>query len=237
MILHEVMTPREIEQIYSLPEGSVRRDLSRGKFRSSEIRKSGGTWLITAREAHRVYAGELTFIPVKDDFEWVLDHVREELKNDTLNDLVRRVLDKPFMNNNDVKNLAGLYHEGLQQGIENGKYIPFAQWFYEHFEDRIEEVIEEMEKKERVKKAFIEAQGSDTDWSLAADKFVQWCIENNFDLESFDKFVEWISEDQIDDAWSFFFGYGNDFEKFADDWIEDHKEREEYLKFAKEEEE
>ena len=120
MCLHKVLTPREIEQIYSLPEGSVRRDLSRNKFRPSEIRKSGGTWLITEREARRVYTGKLTFIPVKDDFEWVLDHVREELKNVTLNDLVRRVLDKPFMNENDVKNLAGLYYDGLRNGMEDG---------------------------------------------------------------------------------------------------------------------
>lgn len=84
-------------------------------------------------------------IPVKGDFEWVLDHVREELKNDTLNELVRKVMGKPFMNDNDVKNLAGLYYDGLRNGMEDGKYIPFAQWFYEFFEERIEEVGDENE--------------------------------------------------------------------------------------------
>jgi len=139
MFLYEVMTPREIEIRYNLPHRSVIRDIHRNKFRPSEIRKSGRTWLITAREAHRVYAGELTFIPVKDDFEWVLDHVREELENPVLDDLVRKVMGKPSMDENDMKNLAGLYHDGLRNGSENGKYIPFAQWFYEFFEDQIEE--------------------------------------------------------------------------------------------------
>lgn len=139
MFLYEVMTPREIEIRYNLPHGSVIRDIHRNKFRPSEIRKSSGTWLITEREARRVYTGKLTFIPVKDDFEWVLDHVQQELKNDTLNELVRKVMGKPFMNDNDVKNLAGLYYDGLRNGMEDGKYIPFAQWFYEFFEDQIEE--------------------------------------------------------------------------------------------------
>ena len=139
MFLYKVKTTGEIEQEFGLPKNSVVRDIHRGRFRPSEIRKSGGTWLITAREARRVYTGELTFIPVIDDFEWVLYHVGEELKNDTLNDLVRRVLDKPFMDENEVKNLADLYHEGLRNGMEDGKYIPFAQWFYEFFEEKIEE--------------------------------------------------------------------------------------------------
>lgn len=236
MFLYEVMTPTEIEAKYNLPQGSVRRDLSRNKFRPSEIRKSGGTWLITAREARRVYTGELTFIPVKDDFEWVLDHVREELGNPVFDDLVRKVIDKPFMNENDVRHLAELYHDGLREGAEDGKYIPFPQWFYECYEDRIEEVIDEMEKekkKERIKQAFLEVHGSDTDWSLAADKFVDWVVQNGFKLKSFDSFVEWIDEDKIDDNWDFFYGYGSDFERFASDWVDDD-EQEEYLAFCRE---
>lgn len=233
MFLYEVMTPREIEIRYNLPHGSVIRDIHRNKFRPSEIRKSGSAWLITEREAHRVYTGELAFIPVKDDFEWVLDHVQQELKNDTLNELVRKVMGKPFMNDNDVKNLAGLYYDGLRNGMEDGKYIPFAQWFYEHFEDRIEEVIEEMNKKDRVKKAFLEVQDSDTDWSQAADKFVDWVVQNGFKLKSFDSFIDWISEDQIENTWDFFYGYGSDFERFAADWVDDD-EQEEYLAFCRE---
>ena len=145
MCLFKVLTTREIEQEFGLPKNSVVRDIHRGRFRPSEIRKSGSAWLITEREARRVYSGQLTFIPVKDDWDWVVEHVREELENPVLNDLVRRVLDKPFMDENEVKNLADLYNEGLRNGIEDGKYIPFAQWFYEFFEERIEEIIEERE--------------------------------------------------------------------------------------------
>ena len=133
MFLFEVMTSAEIEEKYSLPTGSVRRDLSRGKFRPSEIRKSGGTWLVTAREAKRVYTGKLTYIPVKDDWEWVTMHVKDELSNPIFDELVRNVLDKPYMDENDVLHLADIYWDGLQNGSEEGKYIPFAQWFYEFY--------------------------------------------------------------------------------------------------------
>jgi len=143
MFLYEVTTPREIELEYGLPHRSMTRDLHRGRFRKSEIRKSGATWLITKREAKRVYKSELTFIPVIDDFEWVLFHVRNELQNESFSDLVRRVLNKPFLDDNDVCRLADLYHDGLRDGIEDGKYIPFAQWFYEYFEDRILELENE----------------------------------------------------------------------------------------------
>jgi len=39
------------------------------------------------------------------------------------------------MDENDVKNLADLYWGGLQDGLENGKYISFSQWFYEFYKD------------------------------------------------------------------------------------------------------
>jgi len=94
MFLYEVVTANEIEEMFSLPEGSVRRDISRGKFRKSEIRKSGSTWLITKREAIRVYKGEFTFIPVMDDWEWVSMHVDEELKNNALYEDVLRYMPK-----------------------------------------------------------------------------------------------------------------------------------------------
>lgn len=134
MCIYHVTTAREIEQEYGLPVGSVRRDLSRGKFRKSEVRKSGSTWLITKREAARVYKNELTLIPVINDWEWALQHVREELENPVMDELVRKVLHKPFMNDDDVKNLASIYFDGMRSGLDNGKYLPFAQWFYEFYE-------------------------------------------------------------------------------------------------------
>ena len=92
--------------------------------------------------------------------------------------------------------------------------------------------VEKMDKKERVKQAFLEVQGSDTDWSLAADRFIEWIVSKDFQTESFDDFVEWISEDQIENTWDFFFGYGSDFERFATDWVDD-EERDDYLAFCR----
>jgi len=107
----------------------------------------------------------------------------------------------------------------------------------EYVEEKEKELgwgVEKMDKKEHVKQAFLEAHGSDTDWSLAADKFVDWVVQNGFELKSFDNFVEWISDEKINDTWDFFYGYGSDFERFAADWIEDDEERDEYLAFCRE---
>lgn len=135
MFLYQVTTAKEIEQEYGLPEGSVRRDISRGKFRKSEVRKSGSTWLISWREAKRVYKDELTFIPVVNDWEWIRQHVEEELKNETLFDLALDFLEEPFLDLNDlVHRLGDLYRDGLVEGMEDGKYLPFSQWFYEYSE-------------------------------------------------------------------------------------------------------
>lgn len=127
MFLYEVTTAKEIEQEYGLPEGSVRRDISRNKFRKSEIRKSGSTWLITWREAKRVYKGELTFIIVRDDWGWVSAHVDEELQNEILFEEIQTWADKKGIS---IERVKELYHDGLSEGIENGKYLPFSQWFY-----------------------------------------------------------------------------------------------------------
>ena len=128
MFLFNVVTPTEIEEMFSLPTGSVRRDINRDKFRKSEIRKSGSTWLITKREAKRVYKGELTMIKVMDDWNWVNNHVDEELENETLFDDVNEYMQK---HNIDLDRVKELYHDGLSNGIEDGKYLPFSQWFYE----------------------------------------------------------------------------------------------------------
>lgn len=131
MFLYDVTTSKEIEQEYKLPEGSVRRDLSRNKFRKSEIRKSGSTWLITKREAKRVYKDELTFIDVKDDWDWVRKHVDEELENELLLEEVSDWADEKEIDLNRVKEL---YHDGIETGAEDGKYLSFSQWFYEYKE-------------------------------------------------------------------------------------------------------
>ena len=95
------------------------------------------------------------------------------------------------------------------------------------------DVDTDAQKRVRVKKAFMELADTDTDFSLAADIFIRWCVEAEFRTESFHSFVEWIDEGKINDTWEFFFGYSSDFEKFAADWV-DESEVEDYLGFAKE---
>ena len=90
-----------------------------------------------------------------------------------------------------------------------------------------------MEKVEKIKEIFVSLYETDTDWSLAADLFVAWNVDKDFKTESFASFVNWIDDNDIDNTWHFFFGYGDDFETFADDWIEE-KERKDYLTYCKE---
>src|SRR5690606_20094540 len=183
MFLYEVTTAKEIEQEYGLPEGSVRRDISRGKFRKAEIRKSGSTWLITKREAIRVYKGEFTFIPVMDDWEWVSMHVDEELKNNALYEDVLRYMRKY---NIELGIIKELYHDGLSNGIEDGKYLSFSQWFYEFaYHD-----IAKENKSQRLKEIFHKYYYADTDWSAAADMFVAWNVDKNIQTESINYFVD-----------------------------------------------
>lgn len=226
MFLYEVVTPAEIEEMFSLPAGSVRRDISRGKFRKSEIRKSGSTWLITKREAKRVYKGELTMINVMNDWDWVSNHVDEELENETLYEEVNEYMQK---HNIDLERVKELYHDGLSNGIEDGKYLSFSQWFYEFAYDDIAEAL----KADRVKEIFNKYYNADTDWSAAADMFVAWNVDNNFETESFENFINWIDDEELDDTWHFFFGYGDEFEKFAEDWV-DEDEVEDYLNYCNE---
>ncbi|APC46517.1 hypothetical protein [Aeribacillus phage AP45] len=140
MFLYDVVTPAEVEEMFSLPEGSVRRDLRRSKFRRSEIRKSGSTWLITLREAKRVYQGYEDKIPVKKDWDWVKNYVDSEL-NPVLEEEISKFLgDAPF------DRIYELYFDAIEGiGIEDeGEYLSFPEWFYRFREsyDQIEDFDE-----------------------------------------------------------------------------------------------
>lgn len=143
MFLYDVTTPAEIEETFGLPTGTVRRDLHRGKFRKSEVRKSGATWLIAWREAKRLYKkGELTMIKVRNDWDWVKAHCESEM-SDTLADVAKEYMGNPFMDRNDFLNLYKLYHEsidgaGIPDGAE-GEYLSFGQWLYE-MKDQMDEI-------------------------------------------------------------------------------------------------
>lgn len=88
-------------------------------------------------------------------------------------------------------------------------------------------------KEEKIKEIFLKFNNKDTDWSIAADKFVSWNIQNDFKTESFKEFVEWLDNYYLNRTWYFFFGYGDDYESFADEWVEE-EEQESYLNYCKE---
>jgi hypothetical protein len=99
------------------------------------------------------------------------------------------------------------------------------------------------------------------DWGDAPDSFMGWILDTDFKNESFRRFAEWIyfdkkgepvekfwiekeeKEHEWDDEpepnpnawdyWNFFYGYGKDYEKFANDWVvpEDRDDYFEYLRF------
>ena len=133
-----------------------------------------------------------------------------------------------------------LEHRELVGGTECVADV-YIQFFGMTDETPDEEVVAEViievdtdaQKRVRVKKSFMELADADTDFSLAADMFIRWCVEEEFHTESFQSFVEWIDEKKIGDTWEFFFGYSSDFEKFAADWV-DESEVADYLGFAKE---
>jgi len=59
--LNSVMTTKEAEIKWNLPEGTIRRDIARGKLGPHMVRKSWNTWLVTAeamREVYKVYTND-----------------------------------------------------------------------------------------------------------------------------------------------------------------------------------
>lgn len=91
-----------------------------------------------------------------------------------------------------------------------------------------------MDKFEKVKEIFEELSEKDTDWSTCADHFIWWNIERDFETESFKTFVEHLEDKYLEHnvVWDFFFGYSDDFEKFAEDWV-DPDEQVDYLLYCK----
>lgn len=65
-------------------------------------------------------------IDVKNDFKWVSAHVDSELKDD---ELYSRVLAYMRKYRIDLDRMKDLYHDGLINGIQGGKYLAFSEWF------------------------------------------------------------------------------------------------------------
>ncbi|MYL35519.1 hypothetical protein GLW08_21235 [Pontibacillus yanchengensis] len=55
-VLDSVMSIKEAEKQMGLPDGTIRRDISRGKLGPHMVRKSGNTWLITKEALKEIYS-------------------------------------------------------------------------------------------------------------------------------------------------------------------------------------
>lgn len=171
----------------------------------------------------------------------MLEAIRAEFEN---REPCKWYIDRVFIRNGEMYD-RGFYirEDGIiewHEPIPNGdvQEFPIEECTYEDgvpvdLDDG--EAIGELipSKKDRIKNIFLNLYRSDSDWSFAADLFVSWIVSKDFQVESFAEFVEWIDDDRIDSVWDFWFGYGDDFEKFADDWVSD-EEKEEYLKYCRE---
>ena len=65
-------------------------------------------------------------IYVKNDWDWVSAHVESELKDEKLYSRVLAYMRKYRIGLDRMKDL---YHDGLEHGIQDGKYLTFCEWF------------------------------------------------------------------------------------------------------------
>lgn len=71
----------------------------------------------------------MELIKVKNDWTWVCHHVDELLNsNEKLNDDILMYIEE---NKIDLDRIKEMYLDGIEHGIEDGKYLSFETWFYE----------------------------------------------------------------------------------------------------------
>ena len=83
--------------------------------------------------------------------------------------------------------------------------------------------------KQKLKRKFRNLYRSDTDWCVFADWFIEWIVENDFQLATFNDFVDYIYESDTytstdylnSDIWDFFYGWNNNIIDFITNWVND----------------
>lgn len=65
---------------------------------------------------------------VKNDWEWIKDHVRKEIASNSV------LEEKVIQTSLSLDQVTELYAEGIEHGMEDGKYLSFTDWFHEFFE-------------------------------------------------------------------------------------------------------
>ena len=79
-------------------------------------------------------------IKAKNDWNWISEHVEKELEDEKLYDKVFAYMMKY---NIGIGRIKELYHDAVDYGMENGKYLSFREWFQEftELEKEREEII------------------------------------------------------------------------------------------------
>lgn len=67
-------------------------------------------------------------IKIVNDWNWISKYVDKELENEELYD---KVLAYMMKYNISLGRMKELYHDAVDYGMENGKYLSFSEWFQE----------------------------------------------------------------------------------------------------------
>lgn len=81
---------------------------------------------------YRHLVDDTEFIDAKDDIDWVHSQVESELIEQQLKVDVEDYMDDKDI---DLEQVKELYHDGLREGLENGRYLTFKSWFYAYTEE------------------------------------------------------------------------------------------------------
>ena len=74
----------------------------------------------------------MEMIEVKNNWGWITLHAKEMMTEDK--QLYEDVSKIAKMNKVDIISIIDLYSEGVDKGIENGKYLSFKDWFYKFYQ-------------------------------------------------------------------------------------------------------
>lgn len=78
---------------------------------------------------------DIEMIEVKNDWSWVVLHAKNLMTEDKeLNEDVLKIAKK---NRIDIISIIDLYSEGLDNGMDEGKYLSFKDWFYSFYSEEL----------------------------------------------------------------------------------------------------
>lgn len=169
----EVLSENEIEKKYSLERGIISKCYANRYhidfFEPHTIFEKDGVVFITKREVERIFELKTPLVPIKFlfnekckvwevDYNFIKDHVAQELENETIKEVVYGVLrdyksmknmkkrTEVIITNDDIENAINEYYKGIKKGINKyvrGYFKPFAYWIYHHITFKVSEEFTE----------------------------------------------------------------------------------------------